>query len=198
MVQKIVVWKIERSDWGIQNRTHHGPGKNGRIYDQTHITSFFSYQEHFLKVSSKSDEPNSRYIENGIFWDQIWPNLGLNEGHARQKWANMWPNSSVFIHSIPIPFPKSFIKIWWTKFEIYWKRYILGPNMAQFGTYWWACPGKNGQTCDQTHQSSFFSYQEHFLKVSSKSHEPKSRYVGKRWLWTLLAQLPHPLLPILP
>ena len=59
--------------------------KNGRTYDQTHLTSFFSYQEHFLKVSSKSDEPNSRYIENGIFWDQIWPNLGLNDGHARAR-----------------------------------------------------------------------------------------------------------------
>ena len=41
-----------------------------------------SYQEHSLKVSSKSDESNSRYIENCIFWDQKWPNLGLNDGHA--------------------------------------------------------------------------------------------------------------------
>ena len=53
--------------------------------DQTHQSSFFSYQEHFLKVSSKSDEPNSRYIEKGIFWDQIRPNLGLNDGHAQAR-----------------------------------------------------------------------------------------------------------------
>ena len=50
---------------------------------QTHQSSFFSYQEHFLKVSSKSDERNSRCIENGIFWDQILPNLGPNDVHAQ-------------------------------------------------------------------------------------------------------------------
>ena len=35
----------------------------------TKLISLYSYEEHFLKVSSKSDEPNSRYIEKGIFWD---------------------------------------------------------------------------------------------------------------------------------
>ena len=53
--------------------------------DQTHQSSFSLDQEPFLKVSSKSDEPNSRYIEKGIFWDQKWPNLGLNDGHARAR-----------------------------------------------------------------------------------------------------------------
>ena len=46
---------------------------------------YFSYQEHFLKVSSKSDEPNSRYIENGIFWDKyglIWAEM---MGMSRQE-----------------------------------------------------------------------------------------------------------------
>ena len=42
---------------------------------------------HTKNISSKlkSDEPNSRYIESGIFCDQKWPNLGLNNGHARAK-----------------------------------------------------------------------------------------------------------------
>ena len=119
-------------------------------------------------------------------------------GMPRQERVNMWTNSSVFILFIPRTFPQSFIKIWWTKFEIYWKRYILGPNIAQFGPKWWACPGKNGLSCDQTHQSSFFSYQEHSLKVSSKSDEPNSRYIGRRSFWTRLSQLPRPLLPFLP
>ena len=44
--------------------------------DQTHQSSFSLDQEPFLKVSSKSDEPNSRYIEKGIFWDQKWAILG--------------------------------------------------------------------------------------------------------------------------
>ena len=61
-------------------------GKNGRTCHQTHQSSFSLYEEYFLKVSSKSDDPKSRYIEEGIFWDQIWPNLGLNDGHA---WARM-------------------------------------------------------------------------------------------------------------
>ena len=34
-----------------------------------------------IKLYKKSDEPNSRYIEKGISWDQKWPNLGLNDGH---------------------------------------------------------------------------------------------------------------------
>ena len=54
-------------------------------------------------------------------------------GMPGQEWASMWPNSSVFILFIPGTFPESFIKIWWTKFEIYWKRYILGqilPNLV--------------------------------------------------------------------
>ena len=33
----------------------------------------------------KSDEPNSRYLVTAIFWDQIWPNLGLNDGLVREK-----------------------------------------------------------------------------------------------------------------
>ena len=61
-------------------------GKNGRTCDQTHQSSFSLYEEYFLKVSSKSDDPKSRYIEEGIFWDQIWSNLGLNDVHA---WARM-------------------------------------------------------------------------------------------------------------
>ena len=104
-------------------------------------------------------------------------------GMPEQEWANMWPNSSVFILFIRRTFPQSFIEIWWTKFKIYWKRYILGPNMAYFGPKWWTCPGKNGQTCDKTHQSSFSLYEEHFLKVSSKSDEPNSRYIEKGIFW---------------
>ena len=53
--------------------------------DQTHQSSFSLYQEHFLKVSSKSDEPKSIYIEKGIPWDQKWPKLDLNDGHARAR-----------------------------------------------------------------------------------------------------------------
>ena len=53
--------------------------------DQTHQSSFSLYQEPFLKVSSKSDEPNLKYIENCIFWDEILPNLGLNDGHVRER-----------------------------------------------------------------------------------------------------------------
>ena len=111
-------------------------------------------------------------------------------GIPRQEWAIVWPNSSVFILFIPRTFPQSFIKIWWTKFAIYWKRCILGPNIAQFGPEWWACPVKNGLTCEQTHQSSFFSHQEHSLKVLLKSGEPNSRYIGRRSFWTRLSQLP--------
>ena len=96
--------------------------KNGRTCDQTHQSSFSLYEEYFLKVSSKSDDPKSRYIEEGIFWDQIWPNLGIKDGHARER------------------------------------------------------------TFDQTH-SSFCSYQEHFLKVSSKSDEPNSRYAENSIFW---------------
>ena len=58
---------------------------NGQTCYQTHQSQIFSYQEHFLKVSSKSDEPNLRYLKNDIFWDQIWPNLGPNHGHARAR-----------------------------------------------------------------------------------------------------------------
>ena len=119
-------------------------------------------------------------------------------GMPKQEWAIMWPNSPVFILFIPRTFPQSFIKIWWTKFEIYWKRCILGPKIAQFEPKWWACPGKNGLSCDQTLQSSFFLYQEHPLNVSSKSDEPNSRYIGRRSFWTRLSQLPRPLLCFLP
>ena len=34
------------------------------------------------KKSKKTNDPNSRYIEKGSFWDPKWPNLGLNDGHA--------------------------------------------------------------------------------------------------------------------
>ena len=61
------------------------PCKNRRTCDQTHQHSFFPYQEHFHKVSLKSDESNLSTVENGIFWDQKWPNLGLNDGHARAR-----------------------------------------------------------------------------------------------------------------
>ena len=42
---------------------------------------------HTKNISSKlkSDEPNSTYIEKGIFLDKIWPNLGLNDGHGRAR-----------------------------------------------------------------------------------------------------------------
>ena len=55
--------------------------------------------EHFLKVSSKSNQRNSRYIEKGIFWDQKWPNLGLNDGHA---WARMGEHVTklISLHSL--------------------------------------------------------------------------------------------------
>ena len=53
--------------------------------DQTHQPTFISHQKHSLKVSSKSDETNLKYIENCIFWDQIWPKLGLNDGHAQAR-----------------------------------------------------------------------------------------------------------------
>ena len=35
--------------------------------------------------TKKSNEPNLKYIENCIFWDEILPNLGLNDGHARAR-----------------------------------------------------------------------------------------------------------------
>ena len=47
-----------------------------------------SYLEHSLKVSSKSDEPNSRYTGNSAFWDQFGHNLGLNNGRARARMGN--------------------------------------------------------------------------------------------------------------
>ena len=118
-------------------------------------------------------------------------------GMPRQELANVWPNSLVFILVIPRTFPESFIKIWWTKFKIPLKTVYFGTKNGLIWAKWWACPGKNGRTCDQTHQSSFFSYQEHFLKVSSKYDEPNSRYVVKRSFWTRLAKLPRPLLPFL-
>ena len=59
------------------------PGKNGQTCYEAHQSQLFLYQKHFLKVSSKSDEPHLRYPKNGIFWDQIWPNLGQNHGHAQ-------------------------------------------------------------------------------------------------------------------
>ena len=40
---------------------------------------------HSLQVSSKSDEPKSRYTKKGILWDQKWPNVGLNDGHVRAR-----------------------------------------------------------------------------------------------------------------
>ena len=42
------------------------------------IINYF-YTKNVSKVLSKSDEPNSSIIENSIFWDQKWPNLGLND-----------------------------------------------------------------------------------------------------------------------
>ena len=48
-------------------------------------------------------------------------------GMPGQEWANMWPNSSVFILFIPRTFPQSFNEIWWTKIEICWKTFISGP-----------------------------------------------------------------------
>ena len=38
----------------------------GQEYHETNQPSFSLYQEHFLKVSSKSDEPNLRYIRK--YW----------------------------------------------------------------------------------------------------------------------------------
>ena len=94
--------------------------------DQTHQPSFISYQEHSLKVSSKSDEPNLKYIENCIFLDQIWPKFGLNDGHARAR---------------------------------------TGEHVAKLISL------------------PFSLYQEPFLKVSSKSDEPNSRYIEKGIFW---------------
>ena len=67
--------------------------------DQTDQPSFISYKEHSLKVSSKSDEPNSRYIEKGIFWDQKWSNFGLNNGHARARMGE-YVTKLISIHSL--------------------------------------------------------------------------------------------------
>ena len=50
------------------------------------LISLHSLHTKNISPKLKSDEPNSRYIGKGIFWDQIWPNLGLNDGHA---WARM-------------------------------------------------------------------------------------------------------------
>ena len=47
--------------------------------------------------------------------------------------------------------------------------------MTSSGPKSWACQGKNGQICYQTHHSQLFLYQEHFLKVSSKSDEPNCK-----------------------
>ena len=70
----------ENEDWWVCS--HVRPFLPGNA----HQSSFSLYQERFLKVSSKSDKSNSRHIEEGIFWDQISYNLGLNYGHA---WARM-------------------------------------------------------------------------------------------------------------
>ena len=66
----------------------------------------------------------------------------------------------------------------------------FGTNIAHFGQN---DGHANARSCDQTHQSSCFSYQKHSLKVSSKSDEPNSRDIGRRQFWTRLSQLPHPL-----
>ena len=65
----------------------------------TILTSLHScHTKNIPSDSSKSDEPNSRYIENGIFWDQIWPNLGLNERHA---WVRMGQHVTKLIRANP-------------------------------------------------------------------------------------------------
>ena len=48
-------------------------------------------------------------------------------GMPGQEWANTWSNPSVFILFIRRTFPESFIEIWWTKFKICCKTFILDP-----------------------------------------------------------------------
>ena len=62
------------------------------------VSILFRPSTPFLKVSSKSDEPNSRYIEKCIFWDQKWPNLGLNDGHAQARMGEHVPKL-ITLHS---------------------------------------------------------------------------------------------------
>ena len=91
----------------------------------------FHTKEHILKVSSKSDEPNSRYIENGIFWDQKWPNLGLNDGHARARMdehvIKLISLLSFHTKNISSKFHQNLMK---QIRDILKTVYILGPNMA--------------------------------------------------------------------
>ena len=117
---------------------------------------------------------------------------------SQQEWANMWPNSPVFIHFIPRTFPQSFIKIWWTKLEIYWKQYIWDQIWPNLGLNYGHARARMGPHVTILISLHSFHYQEHSLQVSSKSDEPNSRYIGIRSFWTRLSQLPRPLLPFLP
>ena len=84
---------------------------------------------HFRKnLSSKSNEPNWIYHKNSIFWDQIWSNLGLNDGHARAR-----TGKHVTKLSVNSSYQEHFLKLSLKSDEPnsrYLKNDIFGPNMA--------------------------------------------------------------------
>ena len=63
--------------------------KNGQTGYETYESRLFSWHEHFLEVSLKSDDSHVRYLKNSIFWDQIWPNLGQKHGHAQARMGKL-------------------------------------------------------------------------------------------------------------
>ena len=114
----------ENEDWWVLS--HVCPFLPGHA----HQSSFSLYQEHFLKISSKSDEPNSRYIEKGIFWDQKWPNLGLNDGHARARMGEhvtkLVSLHSLYTKNISSKFHRNLMN----QIQDILKTVYFGPNMS--------------------------------------------------------------------
>ena len=87
-------------------------------------------------------------------------------GMPGQEWANMWPNSAVFILFIARTFPQCFIEIWWTKFKIWWKQYILGPIWPNLGLNNGHARARMGEHV--TKLISLHSF--HIKNISSKFH----------------------------
>ena len=140
-------------------------------------SSVLSYQEHFLKVSSQSNEPNSRCLKNGILWDQIWPNLDLNDVNARVRTGKhitkLFSVNSFVIKNISWKFHRNLMN----QIRDIFKGQILASNMTLFGPKWWACPGKYGK-----HTTKLISLNYFYIKnISSKFHrnndQPNSRYL---------------------
>ena len=178
------------------------PGKNGQSCDQTDQSSFFSYQEHFLKVSSKSDKPNSRYIEKGIFWDQKRPNLGLNDGHARARMANH-VTKLVSLHyfntyNLPWKFHQNMMKQIRDIMEKVYFWTNLGRTRGINTGLAWARMGNH-----VTRLTSLHSF--HTKNIPWKFHQNLMNQtwdilenIENRGFWDRFVQLPLPLLPFLP